>query len=178
MATMQPAWRRHPPRLMFRLLLLAISVIAGHAQAAETFTGIVSHVSDGDTLWVQPRAGGPPRKLRIDGIDAPEICQAGGEAARRALAQRALHRPVAVTVRRHDSYGRGLAHVALEGRDLGADMVGSGHAWSYRWRQQPGPYAAHEARARQAGRGLFALDQAERPRDFRQRHGSCYRPRQ
>ena len=162
---------------MFRLLLLAIGVIAGQVRAAETFAGTVSYVSDGDTLWVQPRAGGPPRKLRIDGIDAPEICQAGGEAARQELARRALHRPVAVTVRRHDSYGRGLARVALEGRDLGADMVGSGHAWSYRWRQQPGPYAAHEARARQAGRGLFALDQLERPQDFRQRHGSCYRPR-
>lgn len=178
MADMQASWRRHPPHVMFRLLFLAISVTAGQVQAAEKFAATVSYVSDGDTLWVQPHAGGPPRKLRIDGIDAPEICQTGGEAARHELARRALRRPVMVTVRRHDSYGRGLARIVLDGRDLGADMVDAGHAWSYRWRHNPGPYAAHEARARQAGRGLLALEQAERPRDFRQRHGSCDRPRQ
>ena len=155
-------------------MLLALFMAASHVQAKTIFAGNVSFVSDGDTLWVRPDAGGPPRKLRIDGIDAPEICQTGGKAARALLAERALYQHVQVTVRRHDAYGRGLARIQLDGRDLGAQMVRMGQAWSYRWRRDPGPYMAEETVARQSRLGLFTADQPESPRDFRQRHGSCH----
>ena len=159
---------------VFRLFLLAIILMASNVHAKRAFAGKVSYVTDGDTLWVQPDAGGAPRKLRLDGIDAPEICQSGGEASRAMLAQRALHQHVEVTVRRRDVYGRGLARIRLEGNDLGAQMVSAGQAWSYRWRRDLGPYATEEAVARQSRRGLFAVSQPELPRDFRKRHGSCY----
>lgn len=160
--------------MIFRIFLLAVVLIAANAHARGAFAGKVSYVTDGDTLWVQPDSGGPPRKLRIDGIDAPEICQAGGEASREVLAQRALYRRVQVTVRRRDVYGRGLARIDLDGNDLGSQMVRAGHAWSYRWRRNPGPYAVEEAAARQSRQGLFAVGNPELPRDFRKRHGSCH----
>jgi endonuclease YncB( thermonuclease family) len=147
------------------------------AHSTESFAGVVSHVSDGDTLWVQPEAGGAARKLRIDGIDAPEICQAGGPASREVLASRALRQRVLVTVLREDDYGRGLARISIAGQDLGGQMVREGQAWSYRWRHHLGPYAAEEAAARRAGRGLFAATAAELPRDFRKRHGPCQGPK-
>jgi endonuclease YncB( thermonuclease family) len=159
--------------MIFKYLLFAIVLIAGGAHAARPFFGVVSHVADGDTLWVQADAGGLPRKLRIDGIDAPEICQAGGESARAVLVQRALHQRVEVTVRRKDIYGRGLARIRLYGNDLGAQMVREGQAWSFRWHRHPGPYAAEEALARQSRSGLFAASQPEPPRDFRKRNGPC-----
>lgn len=164
--------------MIFSCVLMAVMLVASHVHAREVFWGQVSHVTDGDTLWVQPDTGGPPRKLRIDGIDAPEICQAGGVASRAELVRIALHQRVAVTVRQHDDYGRGLAHIELEGSDLGEQMVRAGQAWSYRWRQSLGPYAAEEAVTRQLRRGLFAADAVELPRDFRQRHGSCYEPKE
>lgn len=160
--------------MIFRLFLLAILLIANNVNATGSFVGKVSYIADGDTLWVQPGGGGVVRKLRIDGIDAPEICQMGGEASRAALAQRALHRRVEVMVRGHDVYGRGLARIRLDGSDLGAQMVRAGQAWSYRWRRNRGPYAAEEALARQSRRGLFAVGQPELPRDFRKRHGTCH----
>ena len=160
--------------MILRLILLAGFLVAGNSQAKASFAAKVSFVSDGDTLWVQPDSGGPPRKLRLDGIDAPEICQTGGGASREMLAQRALHKRVLVTVRRYDSYGRGLARIQLDGDDIGAQMVHAGQAWSYRWRRDPGPYAAQEALARQSRRGLFATGQPELPRDFRKRHGPCH----
>ncbi len=157
--------------------LFAIWMIAGTVHATTAFAGKVSHVSDGDTLWVQPDGGGAPRKIRLDGIDAPELCQPGGVASRQALEQAALNRRVEVRVRRHDDYGRELARVQVGHQDLGAQMVREGQAWSYRWRRNPGPYAAEEAQARQARRGLFATAASpERPRDFRQRHGPCPAP--
>ena len=163
--------------MIFRFFFSAAILIASNAHATRLFAGKVSYVTDGDTLWVQPDAGGPPRKLRIDGIDAPEICQTGGEASRAMLVQRALHQHVLVTVRRRDIYGRGLARIRLDGNDLGAQMVGAGQAWSYRWRRNLGPYAVEEAVARQSRQGLFAVGQPELPRDFRKRHGSCYAAR-
>ena len=160
--------------MFFKSFLVALVFIAGHAYAERVYTGTVSYVTDGDTLWVQPDAGGPARKLRIDGIDAPEICQTGGETSREVLMQRALNQRVTVAVKRKDVYGRGLALIQLNGNDVGAMMVRSGQAWAYRWHRSLGPYAAEEADARQARRGLFALSQSENPRAFRKRHGTCH----
>jgi len=158
----------------FQIFFVALAFIAFNAHAARVYTGFVSYVTDGDTLWVQPDAGGPARKLRIEGIDSPEICQLGGEASREVLVQRALNQHVVVTVKRNDVYGRGLARIQLNGGDVGAMMVRSGQAWSYRWHRSLGLYAAEEADARQARRGLFAASLPMEPRIFRKRHGSCH----
>jgi len=160
------------PRRCAAMLLGA--VLCSPALAAEVFMARAGSVPDGDTLWVQPESGGPPRKLRLQGIDAPEICQSGGVASRDAMRQRVQSRLMQVEVRYQDDYGRGLARISVDGQDLGALMVSSGHAWSSRWRRSLGPYATQESAARTAGLGLFALSNPETPRDFRQRHGSCY----
>ncbi len=136
----------------------------------------VTRVFDGDTLWVQPLAGGRWRKLRLDGLDAPEICQAGGVASRDALAARVLQQVVTVRERSHDDYGRALVHLRHAGADVGAALVRQGQAWSYRWRHSEGPYAREEAQARAQKMGLFAAASPEPPRDFRQRHGPCPLP--
>ncbi len=158
------------------IFLLIGILIADISAAREVFVGKVSFVSDGDTLWVRPEQGGPPRKLRIDGIDAPEICQAGGVDSREALAAYVLNHRVEVTVRRYDDYGRGLARLVLEKKDLGAHLVSTGRAWSYRWRSSLGPYSSEEILARQERRGVFASHRPELPRDFRKRHGPCHSP--
>jgi micrococcal nuclease len=140
------------------------------------YEGRVSRVVDGDTLWVKPLAGGRNRKLRLDGLDAPEICQVGGPASREALTQRVLKQVVTVRVRAFDDYGRALARVEHRGADVGAALVLEGHAWTYRWRADPGLYPGEEARAREARKGVFADAGAEAPWVFRRRHGPCPRP--
>lgn len=136
----------------------------------------VTRVFDGDTLWVRPLSGGRYRKLRLDGIDAPEICQAGGVASRDALADMVSAQEVLVEVRRYDDYGRALVRVSVHGKDVSARLVSAGHAWSYRWRRSLGPYAEQEAVAREYRRGLFSDPAPELPRDFRRRYGSCPLP--
>ncbi|MDO9358012.1 MAG: thermonuclease family protein, partial [Polaromonas sp.] len=73
---------------------------ASSVYAAASWQGTVTHVTDGDTLWVKPSSGGKALKIRIHGIDAPEICQTGGQASRAALAVRVRGRPVALTTQR------------------------------------------------------------------------------
>lgn len=146
----------------------------GHSESSTRWSGTVTHVTDGDTLWVRPRQGGAPRVIRLDGIDAPEICQAYGPAARDALAAQVQGRTVQVVSRRHDDYGRLLARIKVKGHDVGGWMVAHGHAWSYRYRRDAGPYARQQTRARAAQLGLFADSQAEPPHEFRKRHGTCH----
>jgi endonuclease YncB( thermonuclease family) len=110
----------------------------------------------------------------MDGLDAPESCQAGGAAARDALSRWVLKQRVTVRVRAFDDYGRSLARVELKGMDMGAVLVLDGHAWSYRWRSDPGPYLAEEWQARLGRKGVFADEGAEEPRSFRRRNGPCH----
>lgn len=140
--------------------------------AARDWSGVVTRVSDGDTLWVTP-ASGAPRKVRIDGIDAPESCQSGGAVAGTALRKKLLRQRVQVTTRALDDYRRELATVRLDGQDVGAWLVERGYAWSYRYRRNPGPYLREEQQARRGARGLFADPNAINPREFRKSHGPC-----
>jgi endonuclease YncB( thermonuclease family) len=156
----------------FLLLALVQPVLAQRSTAG--WSGTVTHVTDGDTVWVRPQQGGTPRVVRIDGVDAPELCQPYGDTARAALVAQVLGQTVQVRVRRHDDYGRALARLSLRGQDIGGWLVSRGHAWSYRYRREQGPYARQEARARAQRLGLFQVAQAEQPREFRRRHGPCH----
>lgn len=135
----------------------------------------VLRVVDGDSLWVRP-PGRAPLRLRLSGVDAPELCQRHGPQAREALARHLAGQTVRVSLLRRDTYDRWLARVEGPQGDVGTWLVAQGHAWSMRWHNNLGPYAAQERVARQARRGLFSQPNPEPPRDFRQRHGPCQTP--
>jgi micrococcal nuclease len=144
----------------------------GPARVAETVTGVVTRVVDGDTVWLG--RGRELLKVRLLGMDAPEICQAGGQQSRQALERRVLGKTVTVSFQYHDVYGRALGLVQLDGEDVGRWMVAGGHAWSDGFRHRPGPYAAEQARAQASRKGLFSGVGAQTPRSFRQSHARCY----
>jgi micrococcal nuclease len=153
--------------------LLALALAFAPALHAGTFRGTVTHVTDGDTLWVRPAAGGAPVELRLLDLDAPEGCQHFGPEAAAALRKRVLRQKVSVRTQGSDDYQRQLAHVEHKGQDVGAWMVRGGHAWSSTYRGRQGPYAPLEAQARAQRRGLWARAGAMEPRAFRKRFGRC-----
>lgn len=161
------------------LLLLPLPALPVHAagpeQRATVLEGTVTHVTDGDTLWLRPAGGGRPVKLRLQGIDAPEICQPWGPQSKQALAALVLRQAVWVNVAARDGHGRRVGRLMRGRVDVAAQLVREGHAWSQRYRRDAGPYAAQEQQARAAGRGLFAAQPPppELPSDFRKRHGPC-----
>ena len=75
--------------------------------------------------------------------------------------------------RGQDDYGRTIAALELDGEDVAGWMVSQGHAWAYGWGRDGGPYAARQAAAQAAARGLFADRTALEPRLFRWQHGPC-----
>jgi micrococcal nuclease len=154
-------------------LLAALAPVVALAAPRRHYVATVSHVTDGDTVWVRPSWGADGIAVRLQGIDAPESCQAWGQPAREALAARVLHQPVTVAERARDTYGRTIARLDWNGMDVGAWLVFSGLAWSSSFGRRPGPYDDLQAQARQARRGLWSDLQPVPPRSFRKQHGSC-----
>jgi len=146
-----------------------------HAPAPQpvVLTGTVSRIVDGDTLWLKTEGDSVPVVVRIEGIDAPESCQAGGSDATAALNALALGRSVTVRVVAHDDHGRTVGKVLDGAKDLGDRMVRDGQAWSSRYKYDRGPYVAEERMAFALKRGLHAPGGAVQPRDFRKQHGPC-----
>lgn len=168
---------------VMRLLLMTVMFVTVTASAQspagpDVFAGTVVRITDGDTLWLQLDAAPDaprrkPLKIRLVGLDAPERCQTHGPQAREALTRWALQRRAEVRRRAYDEHGRALGTLSIDGQDVGARLVREGHAWSARYRGDPGPYAREEAEARAARRGLFADVAPLPPRDFRRAHGPC-----
>ena len=158
-------------------LTLAADALAQGPLLGQPWLGRVSYVVDGDSIWVRPEAGGARVRLRLDGIDAPEICQSQGAQARAALQALVRGERLRVTVHAHDRFGRAIAAVQRErdGLDVAAQLVTDGWAWtdSRGWRR--GRYWREEAAARAARRGVFMVSVPQRPADFRRAHGPCER---
>jgi micrococcal nuclease len=158
---------------MNKWMLFFLACFANATQAAE-IQAKVTRVSDGDTLWLAMNSASKPIKLRLQGIDAPEICQAGGGSAQQALSARLLGQTVSVNIRAKDDYKRSLGRITHQGQDVGQWLVSQGHAWSYGYAGRPGPYAAAQAQAQQRRVGLWAASsRPTEPRQFRKAHGPC-----
>jgi micrococcal nuclease len=147
----------------------------GHA-ALPTVEGKVTRVTDGDSLWLQPAAPAAPVELRLEGIDAPEICQAWGPEARTALSELVLGKEVSVKTTGRDTHGRTLGTVFLGSQNINKTLVQEGHAWSTRYKYDRGPYVADERMARALSRGFNRDGGAMMPRDFRNLNGPCQAP--
>jgi micrococcal nuclease len=165
------------------IFFIALQAITMQAMAQnfskKIWQGVVTHVTDGDTLRVKKLASNSKAdslKVRIDGIDAPEICQLYGRQSAVALKKLLLSKQVTITSKRFDDYGRDVAKVTIDNIDVGSWMVKNGHAWSYHYRFSNGPYGSEEKAAERDRLGLFADASAIEPKVFRREHGSCFLP--
>lgn len=162
-------------------LLLSVSTPGAAAsagtnpKASKPWRAEVTYVVDGDSLWVMPEEGGKRKKLRLSGIDAPEICQSHGASSRAALQKLVQGQQVIVHVKAYDRYARGIASIERvnDGLDVTATMVAQGWAWSEDYRGRKGKYWREQAEARAGRKGMFAKGHPETPSAFRKRHGSC-----
>lgn len=97
---------------------------------AQTLTGKVTYVSDGDTIHLQ--SAGQKYKIRFYGIDTPEKSQKFGLEAKEFTYKRIFQKIIKVDVKDTDRYGRkvGIIHYN-NGKDLNFELVKSGYAWWY-----------------------------------------------
>jgi micrococcal nuclease len=170
------------------LLLISALIIFVNAYAAQTVirtvNGTVTKVSDGDTIHLTTLEQTKLR-VRLYGIDAPETPKANahtghinkpgqpyGEESWKALAGKIKGAQVKLDVIDIDKYRRMVGMIWLDDRNINLEMVREGYAEAFIEYLKP-PYreqfleAEHEAKL--ARRGIWALPDYERPRDFRKR---------
>ena len=118
-------WRvlARPGSLLGLLLAFALWTLAG----LEPWQGRVVGVPDGDTIVVRDEHGNDVR-VRLYGIDAPELHQRGGEQARDRLLRMVMDRPVYLVTIDRDGYGREVAHVRTRPFPWTANEVPPGDA--------------------------------------------------
>lgn len=136
--------------------------------SAETLIGQVVRVSDGDTVTLSSPTRGQWR-IRIAGIDAPELSQAYGRDARRALLALCQGRTARAEVHTFDRYGRAVSRLFCSGIDAAALQVGNGYAWVYQRYTSHHRLLALQAEARTARRGLWAAPRPLPPWRYRAR---------
>lgn len=126
--------------------------------AGETVKGRCVGVHDGDsiTLLVDTPDGKRQAKIRLDGIDAPELGQPFSRVSRVALADMVFDRECSVESRGTDKYARTIGRVSVDRSDVNAAMLDSGLAWHFKKFDGRKDMAEREESAKQARVGLWA----------------------
>ncbi len=111
-------------------VLVAISfALLASAARADTFKAHVVSVTDGDTITVL-KDDKVQVKIRLNQIDAPEIGQPFGQAAKKALSRLAFGKVVDIEASGLDKYGRTIGTVIVDGEIANYTMVKTGYAWA------------------------------------------------
>lgn len=152
--------------ISFAFLLLSLSV------SAETISGRVVGISDGDTVTVLDSTN-TQYKIRLSGIDAPEKKQAFGNVAKKTLSDLIYDKQVDVSYSKLDRYQRVVGKILLGSQDVNLEMIKAGMAWHYKKYQKEQPfedrlnYLQAEVAAKEQKRGLWADAEPIAPWDFR-----------
>jgi endonuclease YncB( thermonuclease family) len=156
------------------VVCLALILLFLPAACRKKPKGTVVGVADGDTVTVLEDEQ-TERKVRLNGIDAPERGQPFGETAKQHLSELVFGKVVSVQGKETDRYGRLVGVLILDGKDINLEQLKAGQAWYYRQYESDveparrSVYAAAEAEARQARRGLWRDAAPEAPWEFRAR---------
>jgi endonuclease YncB( thermonuclease family) len=157
---------------MTRILAAMIAFYVGTGYA-DTLTGRVIAVADGDTLTVL-EANQQQHAVRLSGIDAPESDQPYGTVSGDHLERLVSDKDVAVLYDKLDRYGRIVGKVIVDNQDANLKQVQTGLAWHYKHYQSEQSlrdrerYAKAETDARNAAIGLWAEANPIAPWDWRQ----------
>lgn len=158
-------------------------LVASIAARAETLSGSVVGVSDGDTITVLD-ANREQHKIRVAGIDAPEKAQPFGQRSKESLSKLVFGKDVDVEWKKRDRYQRIVGKVLVaeptcqsvgcpKSLDAGFAQLTVGLAWWYRKyasEQSPGDaqrYESAEQEARSRHAGLWSDGQPTPPWDWR-----------
>lgn len=139
---------------VFAILLGGLPSSGACAADQPAGTARVERVDDGDTLRIAWH--GETVRVRLFAIDAPELDQPYGREALGEARRLLAGRTVTVVERDTDPYGRLVASLAIDGRDVGLDLVRAGAAWHFTQFSDDAALAAAQREARAARRGLWS----------------------
>lgn len=155
-------------RSCFRVFLSFVFIVLFSTPALAWEARVVA-VADGDTITVEPAAGGDRIKIRLHGIDAPERKQPYGEAARGFVFDVSLYKTVDVEELYTDRYKRTVAIINLpDGKSLQASILEAGLAWVWpRYCRDCPEWEALQEKAQKGKRGLWVDENPIQPWEWR-----------
>ena len=168
-------------KLSLSLLIVIIALIFSFNQGFNAFlpqqnlgkelTGKVSKVIDGDTIELlakeNPYHHITKLKIRLYGIDAPELKQAYGKEAKEYLSALILKQEVSLIIENKDKYDRFVGTIFLKGQDINKEMVKNGYAHAYESFSKK--YLAEQANAKIFKLGLWQDERVMSPSEFRRK---------
>jgi endonuclease YncB( thermonuclease family) len=151
-------------RIFLTTLFLFITTIT----TAQTYTGKVTAVKDGDTI--EMLVNGKPIRIRFFGVDAPEKGQPFGEKSRQFTAGLCFGKVVKAVQKSKDQYRRVVAEVFLpDNTSLNYRLLQAGFAWHYKNFSKSETWAAAELKARKEKAGLWKDAHPIAPWDWRKK---------
>ena len=144
-------------KILALILCLPLSLFA--------FSAKVIKISDGDTITILQNK--TQIKVRLYGIDAPELKQPYGKKSKQFLANLIAGKVVEVEENGKDRYKRTLGIIYHKGQDINAQMVLNGYAWAYV--KYSRMYVDQEKTARENKRGLWQSSDPTPPWVWRKR---------
>ena len=136
--------------LVLSFLLVPISL-----SHAVDFQAKVIHITDGDTITVLNEVK-EEIKVRLNGIDCPEIGQAFGKKSKDFTRDLSIGEFVTIHGYDQDRYGRTIGDVILQdGRNLSQELVKAGYAWWFFKYSDDDQLGLLEVRAKIAKVGLW-----------------------
>ncbi len=162
---------------MGRVIVAAFLLLLLPTAFADTLTGKVVKVADGDSITVLDSTN-TQHRIRLQGIDAPEKGQPYGNASSKHLASLVAGKTVSVKWAKRDRYRRIVGFVIVDGQDVNLVQVKAGMAWFYRYYQRElssedrRRYATAENQARTDRLGLWQDKNPMPPWEYRKRQRS------
>lgn len=144
-------------KLMFLSLLIATTSFGYQAN--------VTKVISGDTFMA--KKDNQEIKVRVLGIDAPELKQNYGKDAKKYLESLILNKTVEIKEDRIDQYDRVVGEVFLGDKNINIDMLETGNAWCMRSQREVKEYFDAQEEAKANKKGLWAEENPESPWKFR-----------
>jgi micrococcal nuclease len=135
-------------------LTVVLLMLAQLSSVREVFQAECVGITDGDTLTVL--RGKRRIKIRLEGIDCPELRQSFGTRARQYTSSLVFGKKVTVSARYLDRIGRTVARVSVNGKDTSVALIEAGLAWHYRHYSSDPLLAKAEEQARRLKKGLWS----------------------
>ena len=154
-------------RIFLCFVFLIFFFLSSNFVFSETILGVVSYVSDGDTIHIKKNF--KKFKIRLYGIDCPEIRQLGGISAKKKVEELISNKKVKVKHKGLDRYGRVIGKVFFEGDiDLGLVLVSEGLCWWYKkYAKNNLVLSVAESNARKKRIGIWSLEEPLPPWEWR-----------
>lgn len=153
---------------LFTFYLLLSLTFFGLECFSQTHKGTLLYVSDGDSFRMVLEDGTKLR-IRIADIDCPEKTQAYGLEAKEFVINQIRDKEIFISIKSTDRYGRMVARVCYEGKDLAKELLKSGYAWHYTEHSDDEKLRKLEMKARKKKLGLWADENPVAPWEFRKK---------